>query len=262
VAEFLTGFDSALEDASGDSDDGRVGWAGVDDNRVCAEARACSDGDVAENFRAGADDNSIFDRRVAFRRFKTGSTEADTLVNDDVVSDDGRLTDDDAHAVIDDEASTNLSARMNFDTRDESTHLAKESWEERNPALQQKASDPIKEHRLDSWIEEQDLEHASGCWIVTAIISKGVQRHLCDSLGVLRLHVRLEPRDDVVALKHRFAIDDQARNLIVVHELHQGIEGMGFHVDVVKSDLGFDPGLLDKGSNFGTVGTFFKMVEF
>ena len=52
-----------------------------------------------------------------------GTAKGHTLIEGDVVADFGGLTDDDAHAVINKEAPTDLRARMNFDASHPTTEV-------------------------------------------------------------------------------------------------------------------------------------------
>ena len=56
---------------------------------------------------------------MAFALFFTGTTEGYALIEGYVVADDRCLTDDDSHAMVDEEAAANLRSGMDFDSRKE-----------------------------------------------------------------------------------------------------------------------------------------------
>ncbi len=85
---------------------------------------AAADRDAAEDRRAGVDHDVVFDDRMARLAFDERArfidreplrAKRDRLIDPHAFADDGRLADDDAGAVIDEEAAADLRARMNVD---------------------------------------------------------------------------------------------------------------------------------------------------
>ena len=98
-----------------DADHGDFGRRAVDHDRVCADPRASSDGDGPKNFRAGADDDAIFQRRMALARRPGRAAQRHAVIQRDIVADLGGLADHDAGAMIDEEALADLRRRMDVD---------------------------------------------------------------------------------------------------------------------------------------------------
>ena len=107
------------------ADDRRVGRHVGDDDRAGPDPRALADVDGADQLGVRADDDAIVEGRVALLVEPAGAAEGDALVEHDVVADLGRLADDDAHAVIDEQPfadpaagwiSTPVTARLTCET--------------------------------------------------------------------------------------------------------------------------------------------------
>src|SRR5580693_4054683 len=74
-----------------------------------------ADADVAQDFCAGAYDDVVADGGMALARFLAGAAEGDVLIHEDVVADFTGFADDDAHAVVDEEAAAYGGSGVNFD---------------------------------------------------------------------------------------------------------------------------------------------------
>ena len=59
-----------------------------------------------------------------------GSAQRDSLVEGDVVADDGGFADYGAHAMVDEEAAADFRAGMNFDSGEQARDLRREVWRE------------------------------------------------------------------------------------------------------------------------------------
>ena len=84
-------------------------------DRIGADFAVGTDRDVAEHFGSRPDDDPAFDRRMAFARGETHSSERYTLINQNVIFDDRCLADDDAEAVVDKNPSSDRCTRMDVD---------------------------------------------------------------------------------------------------------------------------------------------------
>src|SRR3990167_8998071 len=96
---------------------------------IGANLRARADRERPQHLGTSTNHDAIFQRRVTLTFVPAGATKGHPLIKGDVIADFGGLTDDNAHAVIDKEASTDLRARMDFDA----SHPAAEV---RHPARQ------------------------------------------------------------------------------------------------------------------------------
>jgi hypothetical protein len=98
-----------------DSYDGAVRWNGFHYDGTGSDLGIVADGDVPENFGAGSDDDAISDSWMSLAPVGTGATESDGLVDENVVTDLSGFANDDAHAVIYEEAAPDGCARVDFD---------------------------------------------------------------------------------------------------------------------------------------------------
>jgi hypothetical protein len=100
--------------SSGDADYSRMIWNGAHHNAAGAYLDVIADADVAENFCACADDYFVADGGMALACSFSSSAESHVLIHENVVADLAGLADDDAHAVIDEEAAADCCAGVNF----------------------------------------------------------------------------------------------------------------------------------------------------
>src|SRR5579871_3573715 len=92
------------DDAARHADHGRVIGHGMDYHRAGPNAHVIADADIAQYFRSRAHNHMIAERGVALAGFIAGAAEGHTLVEEHVIADLGRFSDDYAHAVIDEKA--------------------------------------------------------------------------------------------------------------------------------------------------------------
>ena len=71
---------------------------------------------------AGVDDDIVPERRVALLLPEAGPAERHAVKERGVLPDFGRLTDDQAHAVADEQPRSQLRRRMDLDARQEAAH--------------------------------------------------------------------------------------------------------------------------------------------
>ena len=88
---------------SGDSDDHGAIRNLFHHNGISADSAVVTDFDRAEDFRAGADDHPVSDRRVTLAGLWTGSAERDAVVDRDVVTDLRSLADHHTRRVVDEQ---------------------------------------------------------------------------------------------------------------------------------------------------------------
>src|ERR1700733_936505 len=111
------------DDVSGHADHSGIVGHVAEHDRAGADAAIASHGDVAENLGASAYDNVVEKRGMPLPAFLAGSAERYSLVERDVIADHGGLADYHAQTVIDKQASADLRAGMDFDTRKPTRHL-------------------------------------------------------------------------------------------------------------------------------------------
>jgi len=165
VFEDFDGPGLGADDLAGDADDGGMIGDGMHHHTACADLDEVADDDVAEDLCAGADHNVIAEGGVAFPLFFAGAAESDSLVEEDIVADFGGFADDDAHAVIDEEAAANARAGVDFDAGEEAADLGEDAGEEGySPAIELMGK-AVNEDCVEAGVAQEDLEDALGGWV-------------------------------------------------------------------------------------------------
>ena len=98
------------------ADNGTVRRNLLDHNRSSSDFGVFPDRKRSDNLCTGADHNIILQRRVTFSGLLTITAERHALIQRHVVSDDGRLSDDNACSMVDKQSLSDRRTRMDFDT--------------------------------------------------------------------------------------------------------------------------------------------------
>ncbi len=85
---------------------------GAKHHRAGRDLGAMADLDVAEDFRAGADQHAVADLRMAVAAGLAGAAERHAVQDRDVVFDDGRLADHQTGRMVDEDALADLAAGL------------------------------------------------------------------------------------------------------------------------------------------------------
>src|SRR5262249_22848060 len=133
-----------------------------EDDRIGADPRIGAYDDRSENFRAGADDDAGFQSRMALAVNELRSAERDALIERHVIADLGRLADDGAHAVIDENPLSDDRTRMNFDPRQPAAQMRNEPREHGEISLPETMRQAMDEDGMNAGIGQQDLEPRPG----------------------------------------------------------------------------------------------------
>src|SRR5690606_5167467 len=79
-----------------------------------------------------------------------------------VVPDHGRLADHDAHPVVDEQAAPDARTRVDLDPGEEARELRHEPGREAGGRVApQPVRDPVRPHRVQTWVGEGDLDPAA-----------------------------------------------------------------------------------------------------
>ena len=90
-----------------------------------------------------------------------GAAEGDALVEVAVVADHGRLADDDAHAVVDEQPPPDLGARVDLDAGQEPAEV-RDQPRQRDPAAHREAvRQAVDDEGVDAGVGEQDFERGA-----------------------------------------------------------------------------------------------------
>src|SRR5207248_2243966 len=125
-----------------------------------------ADLDIAQHFGSGPYDDVVAQRGMAFAALIAGAAEGDSLVEQDVVADFGGFADDDAGAVIDEEAPAYGGAGVNLDSGEESADLGDDAGNERHAPDIELMREAVSQNGMEPRVTEKDLEHAFGCRVL------------------------------------------------------------------------------------------------
>src|SRR6266571_1992749 len=134
-----------LDDAPGNSHYSCARGNFLDDHCVGPDASAIADGKSAQDLRSGSDHDTAAQGGMALgAAIKGGAAERYALVDGAAVTDLCGLADDDAHAVVDEDATADLRPGMDLDARQPAAELGDEPPQ---PA-QTAAPEPVR-HLVD-----------------------------------------------------------------------------------------------------------------
>ncbi len=159
---FLEAFAIAPDDTARNPDDGAVRRNIFIDDRIGPNLAVITDGDRAEYFCAHADQHPISERGMAFGALDARSPQGDLVVEQDVVADDGGLSDDDAHAVIDKEAAAYRGTGMDLDPGKKAADLGDSPREQAKPPQPEPVCHPVRPERMQAGIGEGFQSVAGG----------------------------------------------------------------------------------------------------
>ena len=91
-----------------------------------------------------------------------GAPQGDAVVNQAVVPHLGGLADDDAHAVVDDQAAADGGAGMDLDARPEPAPLGHQPGQEFQLVTVQGVGQPVVKGGVHAGVEEKNLQPAAG----------------------------------------------------------------------------------------------------
>lgn len=136
-------------------------------NRAChdrarADSGIIADVDWPQNRRADAKHDATADRWMSLSPFEARAAERDALIQQHVIADLGRLTDDDAHPVIDDNSPADPGARMYLDAGQPAPGVRYETGEKIQAPAIERVSQPVNPDRVQTRIADDDLGNASG----------------------------------------------------------------------------------------------------
>src|SRR5580704_14302335 len=100
----------------------------------------------------------ILERRMPLLFLGAGAAERDALVDENVVTDFGRLAHYDSHAVIDEQSPPDFRAGMNFDTRDKSRELADDAARQLAVMLPEPMCDAMSPDGVQPRIQQHHFE--------------------------------------------------------------------------------------------------------
>jgi hypothetical protein len=152
-------------DDSGRRNRNLASWQVFDHDGSCANLAVVANSDVTEDDAVGAQDYVVTDGRVAFDWFVDYSTEGNAVVHHYVVADYRGFADDDTNAVIDNKATADGCARVNFNTSDYLGDVCENSCKRAQLEAPNEVRDSVIPDCVQSGRSEEQFETALGGWV-------------------------------------------------------------------------------------------------
>ena len=134
-------------------------------HRIRTDAGAGPNGDGAQHLGAGAHDHVVLECGVALARIPTGAAKGDLVVERDVLADLGRLADDHAHAVVDEETTADAGARVDLDAGQKAGELGVHPGQPGQTMVPQPMTDAMRPQGLQPRITGQHFPHIACCGV-------------------------------------------------------------------------------------------------
>src|SRR5439155_13765731 len=128
------------------------------DHRSGADPAARPDGEGPDDAGAGPDDDIVGQGRVALLLLEARAAQGDAVEQRDVLPDLGRLADDHAHAVVDEQARPQLGGGVDLDARQETAHMGQEARGYEPAVAPEPVSGPVEPDGVDARVTEHHLE--------------------------------------------------------------------------------------------------------
>src|SRR5205814_4834645 len=122
------------------------------------DAAVVADADGADDLGPRADHHVVAEGRVALLTLEARPRQAHALVERHVFPDLGRLADDDAHAMVDEEPRTEPSRRVDLDARQEPREVGEDTGRGYPAGAPEAVGDAMEHESVDARIAEERLE--------------------------------------------------------------------------------------------------------
>lgn len=116
------------------------------------------DFDGAENFGPCGDEDMVAQGGVPFALVFACAAEGDLVVEGAIVANFSSFTDDQAHAVVDEEVFADLGAGVDFNAGQKTAKLGDEAGPKVSPFSVEKVGDAVKADGMDARIVDEDAE--------------------------------------------------------------------------------------------------------
>ncbi len=143
-----------------------------DDDGVGTDFCFDADGDVTQDFGTRTDNGTALDRRVAFPGNEADTAQSDPLVDDDVVFDNRRFTDDDTGAVVDEDPAADGSTGVDIDIGQKLAEAHQNTCGTFEVASVEGIGDPVPGNGPDARIVEKEFDARMDGGIVSINVYK------------------------------------------------------------------------------------------
>jgi len=166
VAQRLRCFVGTAYDTCGDTYSGGAWRYILDHDGVGTDFGVFSYDDIAQYFGTCTDYYATLYGRVTFAGAGADPSEGDLLIDKDIILDDGSLTDDHTHSMIDKYAPTNCCTRMDIDHRQEHPQCGDEPWDKTQSTLIEPVCDTVEKERPETWIVKKEFKCRMKCRVI------------------------------------------------------------------------------------------------
>ena len=152
-------FLAALRDEPrGTADNGAAIGHVAGDDRIRADLRALADDDVTQHLRARTDDRAILQRGVAFFLVRVGAAalpaQRDAVIDRDIITNDSRLADHNAGAVIDKQTRADFRFRVDFNAGENTADIRQRPRQRLQAHMPYAVVQPMQHHGMKTVIGE------------------------------------------------------------------------------------------------------------
>ena len=168
IDEVLTLVTATRAAFGGDSNGDAVGGNIFGYNGIRSDSGSFADGDRAEDLGAGTDGDVVADSGVAFGLGQDLSAEGDAVVEHDAVPNFGGFADDNAHAVVNEEATSDGGTGVDFHAGEEAGELRQDARWALDVAGPQGVRDAVHPDGVKAGVDDGVLKIAAGSGVVEA----------------------------------------------------------------------------------------------
>ena len=121
-----------------------------------------TDPEGSEQFGTGPDQDIVAKCRVALAFVLAGAAKRRVVEDRAIVANLGGLTDDDTHAMVDEKAVADFSARVNLDPGPHAANLGNPASQEFHFVIVQPVGCAVVNQDVKTWIEQDDCQNVLG----------------------------------------------------------------------------------------------------
>ena len=154
-----------VNNAPRDAHHGAVGGDIPQQHGAGANAGVGPHGDRPQDLGTRTDHHVLLEGWVTFAVLFAGTAQGHPLVQQAVVADDRSLANHHPHAMVDEDATANAGAWVDFDAGEQPSHLAQQPWQQGNTQSPQTVADAMHDQGMEARVAKQDLQGAAGCGI-------------------------------------------------------------------------------------------------
>ena len=162
IGPMEVGMGPAPDDFTGNPDHDGIRRHRLDHHGVGADPASLPDFKSPQNFGARPHHDAVPKRGVPLALVPAGAAQGDPLIERDVGADFRRLTDDDAHAVVDEKSGADDRPRVDFNAGPGPGDLGQKPRRSFEPPPPESVGEPVDPHRVQPGVAEDHFQPVSG----------------------------------------------------------------------------------------------------